>query len=78
MTPSGIPAALNNFMITWAEYIWLSAGFQTTTFPIKAGAAHKFAAIAVKLNGVIANTNPSRGLYSSLLIIPSAESGCSS
>ena len=77
ITPSGNPASLNNFIITCAEYIWVSAGFQTITFPIIAGAAHKLAAIAVKLKGVIANTKPSKGLYSSLFKIPSADSGCS-
>jgi hypothetical protein len=42
-----------------------------------AGAAHKFAAIAVKLKGVIANTNPSRGRYSNRFHIPGDDSGCS-
>ena len=76
-TPSGRPASLNNFIITCAEYICVSAGFHTTTFPIIAGAAHKLAAIAVKLNGVMAKIKPSKGLYSSLLRMPSADSGCS-
>ena len=77
MTPSGRPASLNNFIITFAEYIWDSAGFQTITFPIIAGAAQRLAAIAVKLKGVIAKTKPSKGLYSNLFIMPSADSGCS-
>lgn len=36
----------------------VSAGFQITTFPIKAGALARFPAIAVKLNGGIAAQNP--------------------
>ena len=39
----------------------------------KAGAHDKFAAIEVKLNGVTANINPSRALYSVLFFIPSGE-----
>ena len=77
ITPSGRPASLNKSIIIFAEYTWVAAGFQITTFPIRAGAAHKFAHIEVKLNGVIAKTNPSSGLCSSLFHIPSADSGCS-
>src|SRR5574343_1295585 len=77
ITPSGTPAALNNSIITCAEYTCESAGFQTTTFPIIAGAAHKFAAIDVKLNGVKANTNPSNGRYCKRFHIPGNDSGCS-
>ena len=54
-----------------------SEGFQTIVLPIKAGAIHKFAAIDVKLKGVIANTNPSKGLYSILFQIPELFSGWS-
>ena len=39
----------------------VSEGFHTTTLPNMAGAAGKLPAIAVKLKGVIANTNPSSG-----------------
>ena len=54
ITPAGTPASLNTSIITLAEYIWLSLGFQTTTFPINAIHAGKFPAIAVKLKGVTA------------------------
>ena len=54
MTPAGSPASANTSMITLAEKIWLSDGFQTTTFPIMAALAGRFPAIAVKLNGVMA------------------------
>ena len=77
MTPSGSPAALNKSIITLAEYIWVSAGFHTTTLPIMAGAAQRLAQIEVKLKGVIANTKPSKGRCSSLFHIPGADSGCS-
>ena len=53
------------------------AGFQTTTFPINAGAAHKLAQIEVKLKGVMANTKPSNGRYSILFHTPGSDSGCS-
>ena len=42
----------------------MPAGFQTTTFPISAAEVVRFAAIAVKLNGETAKTNPSSGRYS--------------
>ena len=58
-----------------AEYICESAGFHTTVFPIIAGAAHKFAAIDVKLNGETTNTKPSKGRYSNLFQIPGALGG---
>ena len=77
ITPSGKPAAWNISMITCAEYIWVSAGFQTITLPSIAGAAQRFAQIEVKLNGVSANINPSSGLCSNLFHIPGCDSGCS-
>ena len=77
ITPSGSPAAWNNSIITLAEYTCVSAGFQTTTLPIIAGAAHKLAQIDVKLKGVIAKTKPSNGRCSSRFHIPGADSGCS-
>jgi hypothetical protein len=40
----------------------LPDGFHTTTFPMRAGAKVKLPPIAVKLNGEIANTNPSAEL----------------
>ena len=47
-------------MMYQAESICVSDGFQTTVFPSIAGAAGRFPAIAVKLNGVIARMKPSR------------------
>ncbi len=54
MTPGGSPASSRSRMVRTAAYVWVGDGFQTTTFPIIAGAVGRFAAIAVKLNGVIA------------------------
>lgn len=48
-------------MMKWAEYFAVAAGFHTTVLPIGAGALGIFPAMAVKLNGVTANTKPSRG-----------------
>jgi len=39
----------------------VEAGFQTTVSPIIAGAVGRLPAMDVKLNGVTAKTNPSRG-----------------
>ena len=64
-------------MMIFAENTWLSLGFHTTTFPIKAALAGKFAAIAVKLKGVTAYTKPSKGLYSTLFHISELEAGWS-
>ncbi len=55
----------------------MPAGFQTTTFPISAAEVVRFAAIAVKLNGETANTNPSSGRYSIRFHTPGDDSGCS-
>jgi len=41
-----------------------------------AGDVGKFPAIAVKLNGVSANINPSRGLYSVRFQMVGADMGC--
>ncbi len=41
--------------------------------PTMAGALGRLAAILVKLNGVIASTNPSRGLISVEFLTPSGE-----
>ena len=47
--------------------------------PTSAGALGKFAAILVKLNGVIASMNPSNGLISVVFSIPSGDTnGCKS
>jgi hypothetical protein len=51
-------------------------GFQTTTLPISAGAVGRLAAIDVKLNGVIASTNPSSGRYSSRFQAVLVDPGC--
>ena len=45
--------------------------------PSSAGAVGRFPAIAVKLNGVIASTNPSSGRYSIRFHVPGADAGCS-
>ena len=46
-------------------------------FPIIAGAVGRLPAIAVKLNGATAKTNPSRARYSTRFHIPGEEIGCS-
>ena len=61
-----------------AESAWVEAGFQTTVFPIRAGDVVRLAPIAVKLNGLIASTKPSRARYSILFHTPADEAGCSS
>ena len=77
ITPFGSPASSKSSIITFAEYIWVSAGFHITTLPNIAGAAHRFAQIDVKLKGVIAKINPSNGRCSSLFHTPGRDSGCS-
>ena len=77
ITPGGTPASLNTSRTILAENIWLSLGFQTTTLPIIAALAGKLAAMAVKLKGVIAYINPSRGLYSKRFQTSLVEAGCS-
>ena len=52
-------------------------GFHTTTLPMSAAEVGRFAAIAVKLNGVIATTKPSSGRYSIRFHTPGEEIGCS-
>src|SRR5215211_7150725 len=64
ITPAGKPASCNRRISQYAEYIAVVAGFQTTVLPISAGLPGRLPAIAVKLNGVTANTNPSSGRYS--------------
>ena len=54
-----------------------TASIVPLAFPIIAGAAERLAAIDVKLKGVNAKMNPSKGLYSNLFHIPGNESGCS-
>src|SRR5687767_7509741 len=54
ITPGGSPAASRSFINQYALGMALEAGFQTTVFPISAGAVGRFPAIEVKLNGVTA------------------------
>ena len=54
----------------------VEAGFQSTAFPMMAGAVGRLAPMAVKLNGVTANTNPSSGRCSTRFQMPGAETGC--
>ena len=61
ITPGGSPASSNSRIRCHAESIAPAAGFQTTVFPISAALVGRFPAIAVKLNGVTAYTNPSSG-----------------
>ena len=63
----------NIFIRKYEEYTALEAGFQSDTFPTRAGAAGKLPAIDVKLKGVTANTNPSKALYSRRFQTPSVE-----
>src|SRR5687768_1552897 len=77
ITPGGRPAASRSSMMTCAEYTAVDAGFHTTVLPITAGAVGKLPAIDVKLNGVTANTNPSRARCSSRFQTPGADCGCS-
>ena len=60
------------------EYAAVVAGFQRTVFPIIAGAVGKFPPIDVKLNGVTANTKPSRPRYSDLFQAAGVDRGCES
>ena len=41
-------------MVRLAASCWVTAGFQITVLPIRAGAVGRLPAIAEKLNGVIA------------------------
>src|SRR5690606_32744518 len=75
ITPGGTPASLNTSISTCALYIWVLAGFQTTTLPIMAADAGRLPAMAVKLNGVSANTNPSNGRCSTRFQLPGGETG---
>ncbi len=77
MTPGGSPASSSRRMVKCAENCWVGEGFQTTTLPIRAGADGRFAAMAVKLNGVIARTKPSSGRYSIRFHTPGEETGWS-
>jgi len=61
-----------------AEYAAVEAGFQRTVLPISAALDVRLPAIAVKLNGLTANTKPSSGRYSMRFQTPGEEFGCSS
>ena len=61
-----------------AEYAAVVAGFQTTVLPMSAADDGRFAAMAVKLNGVTAKTKPSSGRYSRRFQTPGEDTGCSS
>ena len=41
-------------MVRYAAKDWVAEGFHTTVLPINAGALGRLAAMAVKLNGVMA------------------------
>src|SRR5487761_1040802 len=77
ITPGGSPAASSTRMTRSADSCWVGDGFHTTTLPSRAGAVGRFPAIEVKLNGVIASTNPSSGRYSIRFHVPGADAGCS-
>ena len=54
MTPGGSPASSSSSIVRLAAACCVTAGFQMTALPIRAGAVGGCPAIAVKLNGVIA------------------------
>ena len=64
-------------MMKCEENCWVGLGFHTTVQPISAGAVGRLPAIEVKLNGVIARTNPSSGRWSSRFHVCGALIGCS-
>src|SRR4051812_38608620 len=73
ITPGGRPASSTSFIVQYAETAAVDAGFQTIVLPISAGLVERLAPIAVKLNGLIAKTNPSSGRYSSRFQTPGEE-----
>ena len=75
ITPSGRPASLSISIIKYPDNTAVVAGFHTMVLPIMAGAVHKLPAMAVKLKGLNANINPSRGRYSSLFHTPFSDLG---
>jgi hypothetical protein len=76
MTPGGIPAASSRRIVRCADSCWVGEGFQTTVLPMSAGASGRFAAMAVKLNGVMASTKPSSGRWSIRFHTPAELIGC--
>lgn len=67
ITLGGRPASIRMLYTVQFEAIADGDGFQTTTFPIRAGAQGRFPPMAVKLKGLTAYTKPSRGRYSTRL-----------
>lgn len=76
MTFGGKPASMRIWYTSQFDAMAAGDGFHTTTLPIRAGAAGRFPPIAVKLKGEIAYTKPSRGRYSTRLIIVSSQFKC--
>ncbi len=77
MTPGGNAGLLEQICIVrHAASTWVSAGFHTTVLPISAGAVGRLPPIAVKLNGVSANTKPSSGRSSLVFHTPGDDRGC--
>jgi hypothetical protein len=74
---AGAVDEVESFIRKCAEYAAVDAGFHTTVLPIRAALPGRFPPIAVKLNGVTANTNPSSGRYSILFQLPGEDIGCS-
>ena len=60
-----------------AEYTAVDAGLNTTVLPIIAADVGRLPAMAVKLNGDTAKTNPSSGRYSIRFHVPGPDTGCS-
>jgi hypothetical protein len=75
-TPGGSPASSRSCRRCQPERTAVVAGFQSTTLPMMAGAVGRLAAMAVKLKGVTAKTNPSSGRCSTRFQIPGEETGC--
>ena len=77
ITPAGRPAFSSTSTRKCAAKVWVSAGFQTTGLPMMAAEVGRLPAMAVKLNGVMAYTKPSRGRYSIRFHTPGELSGWS-
>ena len=75
ITPFGNPASSNISMRIEFDNSEVVAGFHKMTLPMIDGAVGRLHAIAVKLKGVTAKMNPSRGLYSILFNVPDDASG---
>ena len=75
ITPGGRPASSSRRMVKCAASCWVGEGFHSTVLPISAGASGRLPAIAVKLNGVIATTNPSSGRWSIRFHTPGLDIG---